>query len=76
MAFRVGTFARRLQPGHQRSKMADEYARAIGMPLREDQTVVQPHIRGGTEDERAALLATDDVRLWRSWAAIDLLYAS
>lgn len=76
MAFRVGTFARRLQPGHQRSKVADDFARAIGMPLRTDQTVVQPHIRGGTPEEREALLATDDVRLWRSWAAIDLLYAS
>jgi hypothetical protein len=76
IAFRVGTFARRLQPGHHRSRMADDYAKLIGMPLREDQTVVQPHIRGGTEEERQALLAQDDVRLWRSWAAIDLLYAS
>lgn len=75
-AFRVGTFARTLRDGHRRSREAQEFADEIGMPLRDDQTIVRPHIRGGTEEEREALLAQDDVRLWKSWAAIDLLFAT
>jgi hypothetical protein len=74
-AFRVGCFSRMLAVGHKRSPEADDYARAIGMPLTDRQTVVQPHIRGGTEEDRRALLAQDDVRLWRSWAALDLIHA-
>lgn len=72
--FRVGTFARMLQPGHKRSAEAHAFAEEIGLPLRFDQTCVRPHIRGGTEEEREALLAEDDVRLWRSWAALDLIH--
>jgi hypothetical protein len=72
--FRVGAFARLLRPGTKRSGDAENFAEEIGMPLRPDQTVVRPHIRGGTEEEREAMLAEDDVRLWRSWAALDLLY--
>lgn len=75
-AYRVGTFAKRLREGHKRSQEASEFAEEIGMPLKDNQTVVRPHIRGGTEEEREALLAQDDVRLWRSWAAVDLIFAT
>lgn len=75
-AYRVGTFAKLLREGTKRSMEASEFAADVGMPLRDDQTVTRPHIRGGTEDEREALLAQDDVRLWRSWAAVDLAFAT
>lgn len=74
--FRVGAFARALRDGQNRSVDANDYALEINLPLRDDQTVVRPHIRGGTDEEKEALLAQDDVRLWKSWAAIDLLFAT
>lgn len=75
-AYRVGAFAKVLREGTHRSPEAAEFADEIGMPLRDDQTIVRPHIRGGTEAEREALLAQDDVRTWRSWAAVDLVFAT
>jgi hypothetical protein len=71
----VGAFARRLAPGRQRSADAQAFATEIGMPLADHQTVVRPHWRGGTEEERKAAAESGEVpvRTWRSWSALDLL---
>jgi hypothetical protein len=74
--YAVGAFARRLPMGQRRGAEADAFAREIGIPLADHQTVVQPHYRGGTEDERKAAMELGTelaVRRWRSWSALDLL---
>jgi hypothetical protein len=71
----VGAFSRRLPEGQKRSGKAEAFAAESGIPLAPWQTVVRPHWRGGTEEERehAMLNPELDVRHWRSWSAIDLL---
>jgi hypothetical protein len=71
----VGAYAKRLPKGQKRSAEAEAYAAKIGMPLAEHQTVVQPHWRGGTEEDRRAAAEAADAptRVWRSWSALDLL---
>jgi hypothetical protein len=71
----VGAFSRRLPEGQRRSPEAEQFAKESGIPLAPWQTVVRPHWRGGTaeERERAAADPELDVRHWRSWSAIDLL---
>jgi len=71
----VGAFSRRLPEGQKRSREAEAFALESGIPLAPWQTVVRPHWRGGTEEEReqATLNPELDVRHWRSWSAIDLL---
>jgi hypothetical protein len=71
----VAAFSRRLPDGRKRSPDAELFAREIGIPLAPWQTVVRPHGRGGTEEERAHAAESPDldVRHWRSWSAIDLL---
>ncbi len=71
----VGAFSKRLPAGQRRSPEAQQFAEEIGMPLADHQTVVKPHWRGGTEDERSAAADTGEVpvRTWRSWSALDLL---
>lgn len=74
--YAVGTFARRLPEGQRRSREADKYAHEIGMPLADHQTVVHPHFRGGTAEERENAMQSsrgDEIRTWRSWSALDLL---
>jgi hypothetical protein len=74
--YAVGAFSRRLPQGQKRSREADEYAKEIGIPLAPHQTVVQPHFRGGTEEERQHALETEhglQVKHWKSWSALDLL---
>jgi hypothetical protein len=73
--FPVGAFAKRLPAGQRRSAEAEAFAAEIGIPLAEHQTVVRPHWRGGTEEERGAAAEADDApeRIWRSWSAVDLL---
>lgn len=75
--YRVGTFTKRLPEGQHRSPTAEAFARQIGIPLADWQTIVHPHWRGGTPEEReAAELATDvPVKEWRSWDALDLINA-
>jgi hypothetical protein len=70
-------FAKRLPEGQHRSPQAEEFAGQIGIPLADWQTIVHPHWRGGTPEEReAAELAADvPVKEWRSWDALDLLNA-
>lgn len=76
--YRVGAFTKRLPDGQRRSAEADEFARKIGIPLADWQTIVHPHWRGGTAEEReAAEMAADvPVKEWRSWDALDLLNAT
>jgi len=71
----VGAFAKRLPEGQNRSSEAEAYAAKIGMPLADHQTVVQPHWRGGTEEDRRAAAEAADAptRVWHSWSALDLL---
>ncbi len=71
----VGAFSRRLPEGQKRSPEAEQFAKVSGIPLAPWQTVVRPHWRGGTPEERehAAADPALDVRHWRSWSAIDLL---
>lgn len=71
----VGAFAKRLPEDQNRSSEAEAYATKIGMPLASNQTVVQPHWRGGTEEDRRAAAQAADApsRVWRSWSALDLL---
>jgi hypothetical protein len=71
----VGGFSRRLPEGQRRSKTAEAFAAESGIPLKPWQTVVQPHWRGGTPEEREHAAADPelDVRHWRSWSALDLL---
>jgi len=73
--YRVGTFTKRLPDGQRRSPEADAFAKQIGIPLADWQTIVHPHWRGGTPEEREAAEAATDipVREWRSWDALDLL---
>jgi hypothetical protein len=74
--YAVSAFSRRLPAGQTRSAEAEEFARASGIPLAPHQTVVRPHFRGGTQDERRAAMETrfgDEMRRWRSWSALDLL---
>lgn len=68
---RVGAFTRRLPAGRSRSHDASEFAAQIGIPLGPRQTIVQPHVRGGTPAERRR--ESLEVREWRSWSALDLL---
>jgi hypothetical protein len=71
----VGAFSRRLPERQKRSREAEAFAAESGIPLAPWQTVVRPHWRGGTEEEREHAMADPelDVRHWRSWSAIDLL---
>jgi hypothetical protein len=71
----VGAFSRRLPEGQKRSQEAEAFAAESGIPLAPWQTVVRPHWRGGTEEEREHAMENPelDVRHWRSWSAIDLL---
>lgn len=71
----VGAFSRRLPEGQKRSKEAEAFAAESGIPLAPWQTVVKPHWRGGTEEEREHAMSNPelDIRHWRSWSAIDLL---
>jgi hypothetical protein len=71
----VGAYAKRLPEDQKRSLEAAAYAAKIGMPLADHQTVVQPHWRGGTEEDRRAAAEAADAptRVWRSWSALDLL---
>jgi hypothetical protein len=71
----VGAFARALPQGRKRGGEAEQFAAEIGIPLADYQTVVKPHYRGGSEDERRAALesAATAVRHWKSWSAVDLL---
>lgn len=74
--YAVSAFARRLPNGQERSADAEAFAREIGIPLAGHQTVVRPHFRGGSAEERAAAMERgfgDQIRQWRSWSAIDLL---
>lgn len=68
---RVGAFTRRLPAGRRRSDDASAFAAQIGIPLDPRQTIVRPHVRGGTPAEREREIAA--VREWRSWSALDLL---
>jgi hypothetical protein len=72
----VSAFSRRLPEGKKRSPEAERFAVEIGIPLAAHQTIVKPHFRGGTEDERKAAMESGfgrQVRRWRSWSALDLL---
>jgi hypothetical protein len=72
----VSAFARRLPEGQARSADAETFAHESGIPLAAHQTVVRPHYRGGTDDERRAAMETStghEIRQWRSWSALDLL---
>jgi hypothetical protein len=71
----VGAHARRLGENEHRTYEADEFAREIGIPLLDTQTVVRPHPRGGTPEEREEAKAEPPelVRHWRSWSALDIL---
>lgn len=71
----VGAFSRRLPAGQKRSREAEAFAAESGIPLAPWQTVVRPHWRGGTEEEREHAMEDPelDIRHWRSWSAIDLL---
>ncbi len=74
--FPVSAFTRRLPDGQRRSREAELFARESGVPLAEHQTIVRPHFRGGTEEDRLAALESREglqVRRWRSWSALDLL---
>lgn len=76
LLYAVGAFARRLPQGQKRSAEADVFANEIGIPLADHQTVVQPHFRGGAEEERE--VATEvgaglTIKRWKSWSALDLL---
>lgn len=72
--YAVGAFSRRLPSGQRRSEEANLFAREIGMPLSDYQTVVHPHWRGGSSEERAAGDRGDErIVRWRSWSALDLL---
>lgn len=74
--FKVGAFARMLPEGGNRSIKKTEYAEEIGMPISERETVVEPHWRGGTEEERLAAKEAEasdpQTREWRSWSALTL----
>jgi hypothetical protein len=74
--YAVGAFSRRLPQGQKRSADAEEYAKEIGIPLAQHQTVVKPHFRGGSEEERQLAMEAGlglEVRRWKSWSALDLL---
>jgi hypothetical protein len=73
--YRVGNFVKALPDGQRRSPEAEAFARSIGIPLADWQTIVRAHYRGGTPDEREAAEHADEVpiREWRSWDALDLL---
>lgn len=74
--YAVSAFSRRLPEGQSRSREAAEFAEEIGIPLAPHQTVVRPHFRGGSKDEREAAMESGfgrQVRSWRSWSALDLL---
>lgn len=71
--YHVGVFVRRLPEGNQRSRPSAELAAALGIPLRDGETCVDEHWRGGSPEERAAASADEAVRRWRSWSALDLL---
>jgi hypothetical protein len=74
--YAVGAFSRRLPQGQKRSADADAYAKEIGIPVAPHQTVVKPHFRGGTEEERERAMDAEhglQVRHWKSWSALDLL---
>lgn len=71
--YHVGVFVRRLPDGDQPSRGAAELAATLGLPLREGETCVDEHWRGGSPEERAAASADEAVRRWRSWSALDLL---
>jgi hypothetical protein len=75
--YRVGTFTKALPEGQKRSPEAEAFAKQIGIPLADWQTIVHPHWRGGTPEEREAAEAATDVPVkeWRSWDALDLLNA-
>jgi hypothetical protein len=69
----VGTHTRRLPNGQSRSEDAERFAEEIGIPLAPYQTVVHPHWRGGTEEERQLNVTGDIPQQWRSWSALDVL---
>lgn len=71
----VGMFVRQLRPGDQRSQEATDFAAEVGMPLRDHQTIVRPHYRGGSPEEREAASTAGDLPAyrWRSWSATDLI---
>jgi|GEM_PF-3131352 len=73
--YRVGNFVKNLPEGQHRSVEADVFAREVGMPLADWQTVVRAHFRGGTQEEREAAELAESVPLreWRSWDALDVL---
>lgn len=69
----VGAHTRRLPEGQSRSDDAEQYAKEIGIPLAPYQTVVHPHWRGGTEEERQLNVTAEIPQQWRSWSALDVL---
>jgi hypothetical protein len=75
--YRVGTFTKQLPEGQRRSPDAEAFARQIRIPLADWQTIVHPHWRGGTPEEREAAESSTEVPVkeWRSWDALDLLNA-
>lgn len=74
--YAVSAFSRRLPQGQSRSQEAEDFALEVGIPLADHQTVVRPHFRGGTPEERKVAMEGgfgQQVRNWRSWSALDLL---
>lgn len=71
--YHVGVFVRRLPDGNRRSREAAQLAATLGLPLRQGETCVEEHWRGGSPEERAAAGSDETVRRWRSWSALDLL---
>jgi hypothetical protein len=71
----VGTFSKLLPEGQHRSAEADAFAKEIGMPLAAHQTIVKPHYRGGTKEERELAEERDQlsIKKWKSWSAVDIL---